>query len=311
MKRPRLPWFVLFATLGAITVLIALPGSAAPTTAGSINTCPDDQGGQTTFTSSITHHTTQTHHTAPPVTVETQETRVTGVHNGITVYDQTISGAPASQAVQDAQAAARTPLGRPGGDLPSITGPALVESNRTLEESSTTETTEFNRFEETVTVTESIGPATIFIGDDQSVSCFIPAGTTNINDNTHVETFEDVTSTTTNTYLNSAHYELTSGSSTGTQRIWADVDCDGAVTTRDNQAELRFVLEQNPITQTEPCPDVIVDGVPRKWGDEDCDTSVTTRDNQSKLRFVLEQNPLTQTEPCPDVGSQVTVTVPS
>jgi CSLREA domain-containing protein len=97
------------------------------------------------------------------------------------------------------------------------------------------------------------------------------------------------------------------------QRIWGDVDCDGDITTRDNQAELRFVLEQNALSQTEPCPDigsaVTVDGTARTWGDEDCDTGVSTRDNQSKLRFVLEQNALSQTEPCPDVGAPVSVSV--
>jgi hypothetical protein len=97
------------------------------------------------------------------------------------------------------------------------------------------------------------------------------------------------------------------------QRLWGDVDCDGDITTRDNQAELRFVLQQNALSQTEPCPDigsaVTVDGTARTWGDEDCDAEVSTRDNQSKLRFVLEQNALSQTEPCPDVGAPVSVSV--
>jgi uncharacterized delta-60 repeat protein len=101
------------------------------------------------------------------------------------------------------------------------------------------------------------------------------------------------------------------GGAPAEQRLWGDVDCDGDITTRDNQAELRFVLQQNPLGQTEPCPDmgtaVTVDGTARTWGDEDCDTEVSTRDNQSKLRFVLQQNALSQTEPCPDVGAPVSV----
>lgn len=41
---------------------------------------------------------------------------------------------------------------------------------------------------------------------------------------------------------------------------WMDVDCNGSVTARDNQALLRNVLGQVPLSQTEPCPNV-ADGV--------------------------------------------------
>ena len=37
---------------------------------------------------------------------------------------------------------------------------------------------------------------------------------------------------------------------------WGDVDCNGAISVRDNQALLRFVLSQPALSQTEPCPDV-------------------------------------------------------
>ncbi|MFN8018847.1 MAG: hypothetical protein U0P45_12080 [Acidimicrobiales bacterium] len=59
--------------------------------------------------------------------------------------------------------------------------------------------------QESVTTDKSIGPATILIGEDQSVTYFVPAGTTNLNTNTHTETFvhttyqtvcDDVTTTT-------------------------------------------------------------------------------------------------------------------
>jgi hypothetical protein len=97
----------------------------------------------------------------------------------------------------------------------------------------------------------------------------------------------------------------------GTQRLFGDVDCDGQISTRDNQALLRNVLQQNPLSQTEPCPDiasnVTVDGTARVFGDLDCDGDVTTRDNQAELRKVLQQNPLSQTEPCPDLGTSVSV----
>lgn len=45
------------------------------------------------------------------------------------------------------------------------------------------------REEVSVTTDLSIGPATILIGENQSVTYFVPAGTTNLNTNTHTETF--------------------------------------------------------------------------------------------------------------------------
>ena len=42
----------------------------------------------------------------------------------------------------------------------------------------------------------------------------------------------------------------------GVDRIWGDVDCKDGVKTRDNQALLRNVLNQNPLSQNDPCPDI-------------------------------------------------------
>jgi len=88
--------------------------------------------------------------------------------------------------------------------------------------------------------------------------------------------------------------------------LWGDADCDGDVSTRDNQVLLRSVLQQPPLPQTEPCPDVgaavTASGAPHTWGDWDCDSAVTTRDNQTLLFVVLGQSPLSQTEPCPDLA---------
>ncbi len=73
--------------------------------------------------------------------------------------------------------------------------------------------------------------------------------------------------------------------------------------TRDSQGILRNVLEQNALSQTQPCPvlgTAVNDGLA---GDLDCDGTVGTRDSQAILRFVLEQNPLSQTQPCPLIGS--------
>lgn len=85
--------------------------------------------------------------------------------------------------------------------------------------------------------------------------------------------------------------------------LWGDSDCSGAISARDNQALLRHVLSQPPLSQTEPCPDLgdSVDG--RIWGDWDCNGAISARDNQALLRQVLSQSPLSQTDPCPDIGT--------
>jgi alpha-tubulin suppressor-like RCC1 family protein len=109
--------------------------------------------------------------------------------------------------------------------------------------------------------------------------------------------------------------EVTLAEPPGETRVWGDVDCDGETSTRDNQALLRKVLQQNPLSQTEPCPEVglvveLPDSVEKEWGDLDCDGEISTRDNQAELRRVLQQNALSQTEPCPDIGTEVEVVVP-
>jgi hypothetical protein len=97
----------------------------------------------------------------------------------------------------------------------------------------------------------------------------------------------------------------------GAAALFGDLDCDGEISTRDNQALLRSVLSQAALSQTEPCPDLgstaSYDGTPQLAGDLDCDGEISTRDNQALLRSVLSQAALSQTEPCPDLGSSVTV----
>jgi hypothetical protein len=45
--------------------------------------------------------------------------------------------------------------------------------------------------ETSTTTTTTVGPATILIGKDQSQTYFVPAGTVNVNTNTHTEYFLD------------------------------------------------------------------------------------------------------------------------
>lgn len=47
----------------------------------------------------------------------------------------------------------------------------------------------FAHEEISVSTTQSLGPGTIFIGENQSETFFVAAGTTNFNTNTHTETF--------------------------------------------------------------------------------------------------------------------------
>ena len=100
-----------------------------------------------------------------------------------------------------------------------------------------------------------------------------------------------------------------SGAVGGSSRLWGDLDCKDGVTTRDSQALLRKVLDQNPLSQNDPCPDigqtVSVDGFDRIWGDLDCKDGVTTRDSQALLRKVLDQPALSQSQPCPQIDQMV------
>ncbi len=52
---------------------------------------------------------------------------------------------------------------------------------------------------------------------------------------------------------------VTVPSTLGQQLAWGDMDCDGEISTRDNQALLRNVLSQAALSQTEPCPDIGVE----------------------------------------------------
>lgn len=81
-----------------------------------------------------------------------------------------------------------------------------------------------------------------------------------------------------------------------------DLDCNGSIGARDNQALLRHVLGQPSLSQTEPCPDIGDTHGDNIWGDLDCSGAIGARDNQALLRTVLDQPALSQTEPCPDIG---------
>src|SRR5262249_3907295 len=62
--------------------------------------------------------------------------------------------------------------------------------------SSTSVTNTLHHIDTTVTQTTSLGPGIILVGDDQSQTFFVAAGTTNINTNTHFESFFQISSQT-------------------------------------------------------------------------------------------------------------------
>ncbi len=95
---------------------------------------------------------------------------------------------------------------------------------------------------------------------------------------------------------------------------WGDADCNGDILTRDGQAILRDVLQQDPLSQMPPCfpvgSDVQVQGMgTKRWADADCDGNILARDSQAVLRRVLQQDALSQTPPCPAVGTTAQVGV--
>ena len=183
-------------------VLLGLPGvfGGLLGTAGAVvgfGTGPGG-GGNTTFTTSTTHHTTYTRVDLPDV--QAYQTTVLAYLHGTgggasLVFQQTVPTSIGSPGGQGAVAQAASALQAAGAG--SIPGPALVAS-------ATSAHTDFlgnqvNHIDQTVTTTQTFGPATILIGDDQSQTFFVAAGTENFNTNTHYETFVDQRYQRTNT----------------------------------------------------------------------------------------------------------------
>jgi hypothetical protein len=98
-------------------------------------------------------------------------------------------------------------------------------------------------------------------------------------------------------------------SDNSTLSIWGDGDCGRSVAPRDGQADLKFFLQQTPLTQEYGClpigTQITVNGTTQIFGDWDCNGAVAPRDGQSALTAFLGKPPLTQTQPCPPMGKQV------
>ncbi len=168
------------------------------------------QDTNTTFTTSTTHHETDIRNELPNAQAFLTEifAYMFRLHpfSDSFPFDETLPAPFADPAVQAAVVAARNSL-LANGVLPAnIIGPDLIASSSTTGPSTMASNVLLGT-NITVTQTTSLGPGTILIGDDQSVTFFVAAGTTNVNTNTAFESFyqNDFQATTTN----AAAYQVT------------------------------------------------------------------------------------------------------
>lgn len=168
-------------------------------------------GGNGSNTTTFTNSTKTNYHTTDtPVSqrVDTFSTElIARMQGGPTLYDQTFNAAFADPLVQAAIVAARAVL--TGSGASSSVGPTLLSSSASLVSSITqTSPPVVVGTNVTTTVNVYIGPQTIFVGPEQSQAFVIAAGGEDIDTLVSTDIFRVTTTTTTNTFLNRAVYEL-------------------------------------------------------------------------------------------------------
>jgi hypothetical protein len=186
----RRAWLASCAVLVCAGTAVAAAGGLAGDVVGVAGAAVGFSPGpgasnSTTFTTSTTHHTTYTRVDLP--TIQAYQTTVRAGLGASLVFEQTVAFAPGSAEVQATEAQASAALQAAGAG--PITGPTPVAQFTTCNTAHLGD--QLNHTEATVTTTASLGPGTILIGDDQSQTFFVQAGTTNYNTNTHTETFTD------------------------------------------------------------------------------------------------------------------------
>jgi len=192
--------------IARLTLLAFLALAAGPATGWAAVGGVD---GSITATTSTTHHDTFTDQFQTE-RVDTFLTRIVGrIDGGATVYDQSFNLAFGDPVVQAAVAAAQAAINAAVNPDPPIAGPTLISSTE-LQIDTTTDLVSqlLIDIQQSVTTTTTIGPGTILIGENQSETFFVAAGTVNLNINTHTESFYDRLFLTTNTYLTTQTYEL-------------------------------------------------------------------------------------------------------
>lgn len=155
--------------------------------------CGATGGGQTTtttYTTSITSGITYTRKDLPPAT------QIIGrLDGGSIVYDQTFVLPLSDPTVQAAVAAANAAITAAlSPQSATITGPTFLNSLTAYLGQ------EVDHTEQSVTTTAAFGPTSILIGDEQSQTFFVAAGTVNYNTNTHTQTFMNDLYRTTDSY---------------------------------------------------------------------------------------------------------------
>lgn len=184
----------------------------------------DSVGGATASNTTETESTTTNtnyHDTHFKKHVHTYETRVLGLSSFFSrlkhhkddqytnreVYDNVVNAPRNSAEVESAFDAARAAIradlsiasrGQVHFENPSLkpgSQRSVLTKDVKVEETGRTETS-------SITITTTVGPNTILIGDNQSQTFFVAAGTTNINTNLHTEVdiYRDITTTKTNTH---------------------------------------------------------------------------------------------------------------
>ena len=169
----------------------------------------------TTFTTSTTSHTTFTRVDLPAIQAyETQVTSATDDGFGFTAYNDILPAPPDSDEVNAAFASAQDAL-RQALEVESRTRPtaAVAPSRSHLPRSCQVRkrprpcllVSQPDHIQTTTTTTTTIGPATAYVGPDQSQAFSVVAGTQNINTDTHTESFINqlyqTTVTTSSAYL--------------------------------------------------------------------------------------------------------------
>lgn len=188
----RTPLYAL-GLLGLTTLLTV--GLASP--AGAAETCEGPPGPQPTFNCFTMSTETVTVEQPVAGTVTNGDTFSTRVivagPDGIAI-DQSIDAAsdsPEVGALIDSANASVT------GDGLTVTGTDTTTPQRTLADTTETQTTTFDREEVTVETVTTFGPDTVQTGPDRSETLAIPSGATNYN------------TITTNTYLTTATITIT------------------------------------------------------------------------------------------------------
>ena len=192
-------WFIRARSLALLLIASVLPIAAfAAVGGGGTNT--------TTYTTS-TRTLTHTNNIAVNQRVDTFSVELIGrMQGGATLYDQTFNVAYADPAVQAAIGVLNGAL--TGSGATTILGPDLLSSYialfSSLAQIGNPVTTATNI---SATTTMYIGPQTIMVGNNQSQSFSIVAGGIDYDTLLTTDVYQDVTTTTTDTYLTTAIYE--------------------------------------------------------------------------------------------------------